>query len=112
MQVLATIAIVFAGTAVIAQLVGVFIALISSFMAMIAFRTKTTLSAAAFGLNIVNTAFLSVGTFVLTADVADNPTSASAIDMIAVYTGIHVFLLVVSIAYKLLMDRRVKRPAE
>ena len=59
MKALSIVAIVLAGLASFIPLVGIWVALISSVMGLIAFRSSTTLSAVAVGLNLANTAFAS-----------------------------------------------------
>ncbi len=59
MKALAIIALVFAGLSIFIPVVGVFIAIVCSVLALISFRSQPTLSGITFGINIINTAFLS-----------------------------------------------------
>ncbi len=59
MKALAIVALVFGGLSIFIPIGGVFIAMLCTVMALIAFRSQTTLAGRTFGINIINTAFLS-----------------------------------------------------
>ena len=59
MKALAIIALVFAGLSIFIPVGGVFLAMLCGVFALISFRSQTTLSGITFGINIINTAFLS-----------------------------------------------------
>lgn len=59
MKALAIVALVFSCLSVFTPVIGIFIAMLCSFMAMIAFRSQSTISGVTFGINILSTAFLS-----------------------------------------------------
>lgn len=111
MKALAIIALVFAGLSIFIPVVGVFLAMLCSLLALVAFRSQPTLAGVTFGLNIVSTAFLSPSLVVAevvnsskSADVVNAttqaPTSAGSIYLF--YVGFHVVLFAVAIAWRML----------
>lgn len=111
MKALSIVALVFGALSIFIPVGGVFIAMICSLMAMISFRSQPTLSGITFGLNIMNTAFLSPS--ILLSDAASSgafdtagsisttaPTEAGSIYW--AYVGFHLVLFVVAIVWRLL----------
>jgi len=97
MKALSIVAVVLAGLAFFIPLVGVWVALFSSVMALIAFRSETTLSAVAVGLNLTNTAFFTPALLIAEGlNQMENGTSSAG----AIYwgwVGLQAFILVVGI---------------
>lgn len=59
MKALAILALIFAALAIFIPVGGIYLAMLCSIMALIAFRSLPSLAGIAFGINIINTAFLS-----------------------------------------------------
>ena len=95
MKALSIVAVVIAGIAFFIPVFGVWMAVLSSVMGLIAFRSSTTLSAVAVGLNLANTAFASPSLLLAEAVNIEDGGSAGAIYW--TYVGIHVVILVVGI---------------
>lgn len=110
MKALAIIALVFAGLSIIVPVVGVFLAMLCSVLALISFRSQPTLAGVTFGLNIVSTAFLSPSLIVAeavsssaTSEVVSAQTVANTPGSIYLfYVGFHVVLFAVAIVWRLL----------
>lgn len=116
MKALAILALVFGALSIFIPVGGVFIALLCSVFALISFRTQPTLAGIAFGINIINTAFLSPS--IMIADASNSGAFDSASDAITsdrggagdiywFYVGFHVVLLLLALAWRL-----VKGPAK
>ena len=95
MKALSIVAIVLAGLAFFIPLVGIWVALISSIMGLIAFRSQTTLAAVAVGLNLANTAFFTPA--LLLAEGMNQAEGGGAGAVYWSWVGIHVVILVVGI---------------
>lgn len=109
MKALAIIALVFAGLSIIVPVVGVFLAMLCSVLALIAFRSQPTLAGVTFGLNIVSTAFLSPSLLVAeavsssaTTEMASAATTSTPGSIYLFYVGFHVVLFAVAIVWRLL----------
>lgn len=109
MKALAIVALVFGALAIFIPVGGVFIAMLCSVMAMISFRSQPTLSGITFGINIINTAFLSPS-LVLTdfsssgaIDLGASSTSPSteAGEIYWFYVGFHLVLFVIAVTWRL-----------
>ena len=112
MKALAIIALVFAALSIFIPVMGVFLAMLCSLLALVAFRSQPTLSGITFGLNIVSTAFLSPS--LLVAEVVNSSKSSEAVNATAqastdspgsiylFYVGFHVVLFVIAIVWRLL----------
>jgi len=100
MKALAIIAMIFAIVAIFIPVVGVFLALLCSVLALISFRTEPTFAGVTFGVNIINTAFLSPS--ILAQDVISSSlngaTAAGAVYWF--YVGFHVVLLLVAALWR------------
>ena len=109
MKALAIVALVFAGLSLFIPVAGVFLAMLCSLFAMLSFRSQPTLSGITFGLNIINTAFLSPSIMLSDA------TSSGALDLgvstgaktdageiYIFYVGFHVALFVVAVLWRIL----------
>lgn len=106
LKALAIVAVIFAGLSIFIPVVGVFMAMLCSVLALISFRTETTLSGIAFGINIINTAFLSPSIIVADVTLASNelltgPLTESG-DIYWFYVGFHVALLMIAIVWRMI----------
>lgn len=109
MKALSIVALVFAALSIFIPVGGVFIAMLCSLMALVSFRSQPTMSGITFGLNIINTAFLSPSIMLSDAassgalDVGTTTTAAptEAGEIYWAYVGFHVVLFVVSIVWRL-----------
>lgn len=108
MKALAILALVFGSLSIFIPVGGVFIAMLCSIMALISFRSQPTLSGITFGINIINTAFLSPSLMLADAsssgsidflDTASAPTDAGEIYWF--YVGFHLVLFAVAIIWRL-----------
>jgi len=75
MKAMAITALVFAALSILIPVGGVFIAMLCSVLAWLSFRSQPTLSGITFGINIINTAFLSPS-LVMSDMLASNPRPA------------------------------------
>ncbi len=109
MKALAIVALVFGALSIFIPVAGVFLAMLCSLMAMISFRSQPTLSGITFGINIINTAFLSPsimlsdvassGAFDLGTSTISAPTESGEIYWS--YVGFHLVLFAVALAWRL-----------
>lgn len=117
MKALSIVALVFAALSIFIPVGGVFIAMLCSLMALVSFRSQPTLSGITFGLNIVNTAFLSPSIMLSDAassgalDVGTATTTAptEAGEIYWAYVGFHVVLFGIAIVWRLVRGA-VKAP--
>lgn len=109
MKALSIVSLIFAALSIFIPVGGVFIAMVCSLMAMISFRSQATISGIAFGINIINTAFLSPSIMLSDAassgalDVAEStapPTEAGEIYWF--YVGFHLVVFAIAIVWKLI----------
>lgn len=110
MKALSIVALVFAALSVFIPVGGVFIAMLCSLMAMISFRSQPTLSGIAFGIDIINTAFLSPS--IMLSDAAssgalDLGNSTSQVptepgEIYWFYVGFHVVVFFIAIIWRLI----------
>lgn len=121
MKALSIVALVFGALSIFIPVGGVFLAMLCSLMAMISFRSQPTLSGITFGLNIINTAFLSPS--ILLSDAASSgawntagsvsttaaPTEAGSIYW--AYVGFHLVLFVIAIAWRLIRGVPKRQPS-
>jgi hypothetical protein len=96
---------IFASLSIFIPVVGVFLAMLCSLLALVAFRSQPTLSGITFGLNIVATAFLSPSLIV--AEVVTSNTNTQAAtntpgSIYLFYVGFHVALFAAAIAWRVL----------
>jgi len=111
MKALSIVSLVFAGLSIFIPVGGVFIAMLCSAMALIAFRSQPTLAGITFGINIINTAFLSPsivmsdmqasGALDLGTAAATTPQMESG-DIYWVYVGFHLVLFAIAIVWRLI----------
>ncbi len=114
MKALAIIAVVFAGLSIFIPLVGIFLAMFCSVLALMTFRSQSTLSGITFGLNIISTAFLSPSLMVAEAF---NSSKSSEVEVMSAttqipsstsggiylfYVGFHIALFFIAIAWRLM----------
>jgi hypothetical protein len=122
MKALSIVALIFAALSIFIPVGGVFIAILCSLMAMIAFRSQRTLSGITFGINIINTVFLSPsimlsdaassGAFDLGATTTNTPTEAGSIYWF--YIGFHIVLFIIAVVWRFLRGapkKNVQQPA-
>lgn len=103
MKALAIVALIFSCVSVFIPVVGIFIAMLCSFMAMISFRSQPTISGVAFGINILSTAFLSpsiVASEIVMADPVLGQNHESG-DIYIFYVSAHVVLFTLAILWRL-----------
>ena len=89
MKALAIVALVFGALSIFIPVGGVLLAMLCSLMAMISFRSQPTLSGITFGINTINTAFLSPS--IMLSDVASS----------GAFVGFHLMLLAVALVWRL-----------
>jgi len=108
MKSIAVIALVFGALSIFIPVGGVVIALLCSVMAMISFRSQPTLSGITFGINIINTAFLSPSIMLADASSSgaiDLGSKSSAVptepgEIYWFYVGLHLVLFVVAVLWR------------
>ena len=108
MKALAIITLIFGSLSIFIPVGGVFIAMLCSFMAMISFRSQPTVSGITFGINIINTAFLSPS--IMLADASSSgaldlgsasssaPTGTG--DIYWFYVGFHLVLFAIALIWR------------
>jgi len=116
MRATAIVALVFASLSIFIPVGGIFIAMLCSIMVMITFRSEPTLSGITFGINILNTAFLSPS--IMLADVASsegvispNEVTSSG-EILGAYIGFHVILLIVAIIWRVSRGKVAKEKGD
>jgi hypothetical protein len=110
MKALAIVALVFAALSLFIPLLGVFLAMLCSLFALISFRSQPTLSGITFGINIINTAFLSpsimlsdvVSTGAFELDIVNGASKTEAGEIYFFYVGFHIVLFVVAVMWRLI----------
>lgn len=115
MKALSIVALVFSGLSIFIPIGGVFIAMLCSVMAMIAFRAQPTLAGIAFGVNIINTAFLSPS-IMLTDAVSSvgaqlSPQTVEDESVYWFYVSFHLVFLVTAITWWLLANKQIASSA-
>ena len=98
MKAIAILALVFASLSIFVPVVGLFIAMLCSVLALIAFRTEPTLAGIAFGINIISTAFLSP--MIVLTDVSSTDTAPGEIYW--AYVGFHLVLFAIAVIWRLI----------
>jgi len=109
MKALAIVALIFAALSIVIPVAGIYIPLLCSLMALIAFRSQTTLAGVAFGINIINTAFLSpiliITDMHASGELDINNSALTATkesgELYWSFLGIHLFLFAVAIIWRL-----------
>lgn len=120
MKALAIIALVFGGLSVFIPVGGVFIAMLCSVFALVTFRSHPTLSGVTFGINIINTAFLSPSIMLADASASGSLAPAGAAsaptteagEIYWAYVGFHIVLFIVAVAWRLFRGSPMKVTAE
>ena len=110
MKALAIVALIFAALSLFIPVLGVFLAMLCSLFALISFRSQPTLSGITFGLNIINTMFLSpsimlsdvVTSGALDLDIVDEASKTDAGEVYFFYVGFHIVLFVVAVMWRLI----------
>jgi len=100
MKALSIVALVFAALSIFIPVGGVFIAMLCSLMVLISFRSQPTISGITFGINIINTAFLSPS-LVVSEAVSSLATPKDAGETYWFYVGFHLVLLSLAIVWRL-----------
>lgn len=107
MKALAIVTLVFSSISMFVPVAGVFLAMACSLMALIAFRSQTTLAGIALGINIISTAFLSPSIVVsdsLSSDITttslQQPTDSG--DIYLFYVGFHVVVFIIAVLWRLI----------
>lgn len=110
MKALSIVALVFGALSIFIPVGGVFIAMLCSVMAMITFRSQPTLSGITFGINIINTAFLSpsillsdaVSSGALDVDTANTAAQTEAGSIYWFYVGFHLVVFFIAVVWRLI----------
>lgn len=106
MKALAIVALVFACLSIFVPVGGVFLAMLCSLFALVAFRRQSTLAGVTFGINIVSTALLSpsllVAEAVNSSSASTQVTTGGAGGIYFFYVGFHVVLFAVALLWRLL----------
>lgn len=105
MKAVAIVALVFGALSIFIPLGGIFIAMLCSVLALLSFRSQPTLSGTTFGINLINTAFLSPSLLVAdmassTGDISSQATEPGSVYFF--YVGFHVALLIAALLWRLL----------
>ena len=114
MKALSIVALVFASLSIFIPVGGIFIALLCSVFALISFRSQPVLSGITFGINIINTAFLTPSLILadaagsgafddLGAASAGAPTESG--ELYFFYVGFHVGAFAISIIWRLIRGK-------
>lgn len=103
MKALAIVALVFSSISMFVPVLGIFIAMLCSLMAMIAFRSQSTLAGVTFGLNIISTAFLSPSIIVSSEITAASLQQTESSDVYLFYVGFHAALFVIAVMWRLML---------
>lgn len=112
MKALAVVALIFAALSIFIPIGGIYLAMLCSVLALISFRSQSTLSGITFGIDIINTAFLSP-VIVLSdmhasgeLDLATEATRTMPVkesgDVYFVFVGFHLVLLAIAIGWRLI----------
>jgi len=102
MKALSIVALVFAGLSIFIPVGGIFVAMLCSVLALISFRSEPTLSGITFGINIINTAFLSPS--IVISDVVSSSAEQGATaegDIYWAYVGFHLTAFVIAIVWRI-----------
>ena len=99
MKAISIVSLVFAGISIFIPIVGVYIAVLCSLLAMVSFRSEPTLSGITFGINIINTAFLSPSLIIVSKI---NGTVTEPNNLYFIYLGAHFALLIAGIAFRII----------
>ncbi|EFU68526.1 hypothetical protein I6H44_01690 [Aggregatibacter segnis] len=94
MKALSIVALIFAAISIFIPVIGLYIAILCSLLALISFYSQPTLSGITIGINILSTIFLSPS-LALQAGMAEGNTSGGGSQILGFYIGIHVICLVV-----------------
>lgn len=104
MKALAIVAMIFSIIAIFIPVYGVFLAMLTSVLALISFRSEPTFSGVVFGVNIINTSFLSpsivASDFILSSETDTSPAATESGDVYWFFVGFHVVLLIAAIIWK------------
>lgn len=109
MKALSIVALIFGALSIFIPVGGIFIAMLCSFMVLISFRSQPTLSGITFGVNIINTAFLSPSIILSDASssgaidlgtASSAPTEAGEIYWF--YVGFHLVLFAIAVFWRLI----------
>lgn len=107
MKALSIVALIFAAISIFVPVVGIFIAMGCSVLALITFCKQPTLSGITFGINIISTTFLSP-TLALTASDMHN-TGEDGVSMYLFYVGFHVVLMLIAFITLFIFKKKKKQ---
>ena len=99
MKAIAIVALVFASVSIFVPVIGVFLAMLCSVLALISFRSQPTIAGIAFGINIISTAFLSPMLFVAEATSEDTVPG----EIYWFYVGFHLVLFALAVIWRLIL---------
>lgn len=97
MKAIAILALVFASLAILIPVIGLDIAAICSVLALISFRSQSTLSGITFGINIISTTFLSPSLSLIDVSSLDMAPG----ELYWFYVGFHIVLLALAVIWRL-----------
>lgn len=103
MKALSIIALIFAIISIFVPVVGLFIAMGCSVLALISFRGQPTIAGITFGVNIISTAFLSPSLVI-----ASSAQGANGVGTYGFYVGFHVIAMLIAFIYFIIMKKRQK----
>lgn len=103
MKALSIIALIFAIISIFVPVVGLFIAMVCSVLALISFRGQPTISGVTFGINIISTAFLSPSLLIASGAQGEN-----GIVTYGACVGFHVVAMLIAFIYFIIMKKRQK----
>ncbi|MDX7988739.1 hypothetical protein FE392_15620 [Xenorhabdus sp. 12] len=106
MKALAIIALIFAALSIFIPVGGVFIAMFCSVLALIAFYKSPTLSGITFGINIINTAFLSPSIVATAASMVND--GDDGVGLYGFYVGFHIALFVLAIILAKILKKKAQ----
>lgn len=110
MKAIAILGLVFGSLSIFIPVGGIFIAMLCSVFALISFRSQATLSGITFGINLINTAFLSPSIMIADASSSGAFNDASSIgaqhtesgEIYWVYVGFHLVLFAIAVIWRLI----------
>lgn len=112
MKALAIIALIFASISILVPVIGVYLALLCSLLALIAFCWQPTLSGITIGMNIISTTFLSPSVY-LGAGIAEANTRGDGSVVLNILIGFHIVCLGLGLfflVFKFFCKNKVTKP--
>lgn len=110
MKALSIVALIFAAISIFIPVIGLYIAILCSLLALISFSSQPTLSGITIGINILSTIFLSPS-LALQAGMAEGNATGGGSTILGIYIGIHVVCLIAGFLLIILRKIFSKRKA-